>query len=136
MPASNASGPHRSSDVECHSRPGQHARVDAHANVCWSGCPGGLAYDGVPVQWLASRPGHFTMQFTIPAAAGLDASGIHPLAAKNVTVGVQCLDLPVSLKKGPGFVGCAERPAQATATFHLTNPTIGQCHRSGGAPEL
>ena len=96
------------------------------ANVCWGACPGGLSEQFLKVTWLAGQPGHFTMQFTVPATSWLEADGPRAPAPGDYPVGIQCLAPVAPTAKGPGFRPCGLQDAQASATFHLTGSTPSQ----------
>ncbi len=96
------------------------------ANVCWGACPGGLTEQFLRVTWSATRPGHFTMRFTVPATSWLEADGPHAPLPGDYPVGVQCLAPAIPTVKGPGFKPCGLQVPQASATFHLTGSTPPQ----------
>jgi hypothetical protein len=90
-----------------------------NATVCWGECPAGLSMEDVPVQWSASQPGEFTLDFTVPAVPWLAADGAHPLVPGDYTVGVLCL--------APAQRGCLLGGPQVAAVFHLVGPTPSEC---------
>jgi hypothetical protein len=92
-----------------------------NATVCWGECPAGLSIEDVPVQWSASQPGEFTLDFTVPAIPWLAADGAHPLVPGDYTVGIQCL------APSPERSGCLFQGPQVAAVFHLTGPTPSEC---------
>jgi hypothetical protein len=88
-----------------------------HANVCWGGCPGGLVYDGVPVQW---GPGDsFSLALAVPDTAWLQDGQAHPLASGTYQVSVQCLESAQE--------GCALDGGQASSEFHLVTSPPDRC---------
>jgi hypothetical protein len=103
------------------------SQADPHANVCWAACPGGLADEGLPLQWSPDQPGHFAVTFTVPAAPWLDGAGFHPLTIGDYVVGFECPPVAAPPPKGPGKVPCSHASAAVTATFHLTGPVPTAC---------
>ncbi|HLZ68485.1 MAG TPA: hypothetical protein VKV26_01105 [Dehalococcoidia bacterium] len=97
--------------------------ASGHVDLCWDGCPGGLAALAVPVQWSDTTPGGFGLSFTVPQAPWLTADGPHDLAAGDYTVGLQCLTPPGGSLAG----GCATRGPDASATFTLADATPTGC---------
>lgn len=87
--------------------------------VCWQGCLDGLTLENQPVKWSASEPGRFESSFTVPSIPWLGANGPQPVQPGDYSVGVQCL--------GPDLSGCALKPAQASATFHLQGQASQRC---------
>ncbi len=87
-------------------------RQDA-GNLCWDGCPGGLDYDGVSLQWTS--PTTFQTTIVVPAAPWLEANParVARLVSGSYSIGIQCL-IQVH--------GCALLSPHGSATFHLQVP--------------
>jgi hypothetical protein len=84
-----------------------------HGYLCWDGCPDGLEYDGVDLQWTS--PTTFQTTMVVPAAPWLEANParVARLVSGNYSIGIQCLSQ---------VHGCALLSPQGSATFHLQVP--------------
>jgi hypothetical protein len=84
-----------------------------HGYLCWDGCPDGLEYEGVPLQWTSATTFHTTM--VVPAAPWLKANParVARLVSGSYSIGIQCLTQ---------VRGCAALSPQGSATFHLQVP--------------
>jgi photosystem II stability/assembly factor-like uncharacterized protein len=100
----------------------------AMANVCWQGCLTGFVQEGLPVAWSADQPGHFKLQFTIPAIPWLATDGPHALIPGDYTLSLQCL--------GQELKGCGLREGSASAVFHLQGPAPQKCQPGQPCSEL
>jgi hypothetical protein len=84
-----------------------------NGDLCWDGCPGGLEYEGVNLQWTS--PTTFRTTMVVPAAPWLKANParVAPLVSGSYSIGVQCLTVAK---------GCTTLGPQGSATFHLQVP--------------
>jgi hypothetical protein len=90
-----------------------------HARLCWAGCD---ALSGsVAINWSASQPGHFTADFTAPAAPWYGPSGVVPLRPGRYSVTFPCM--PDSFDKPSGVCNFV----RLAANFDLSPPASGQC---------
>lgn len=99
-------------------------------DLCWDGCPGGLEYEGVNLQWTS--PMTFRTTMVVPAAPWLKANParVAPLVSGSYSIGVQCLTLAK---------GCTTLGPQGTATFHLqvaTGAAPSWCATQASCAEL
>jgi hypothetical protein len=100
----------------------------ATANVCLQGCLTGFVQEGLPVEWSTNQPGHFKLQFTIPATPWLASDGPQALVSGNYTVSLQCL--------GQELKGCATQEGSVSAVFHLQGATPQKCQPGQPCSEL
>jgi photosystem II stability/assembly factor-like uncharacterized protein len=100
----------------------------ATASVCWQGCLAGFVQEGIPVEWSADQPGHFKLQFTIPAIPWLTNDGPQALIPGDYTVSLQCL--------GQELQGCGIREGSVSTVFHLQGPAPEKCQPGQTCSEL
>jgi hypothetical protein len=100
----------------------------ATANVCWQGCLTGFVHEGLSVEWSSDQPGHFKLQFTIPAIPWLASDGPQALVPGDYTLSMQCL--------GQELKGCATQEGSASAVFHLQGPAPQKCQPGQPCSEL
>jgi hypothetical protein len=106
-----------------------------NANFCWDGCPNGLVYSGVGLNW--SSPTVFYARLVLPAAPWVEvgtnppARLVSPLPGRY-PLSVQCLEIAK---------GCGLGPAEGQTTVRLragaayTCTSIAGCGRTDAFPE-
>jgi hypothetical protein len=84
-----------------------------YGDLCWDGCPDGLEYEGVNLQWTS--PTTFQTTMVVPAAPWLKANpaAVARLVSGSYSIGIRCL---TEVK------GCVLLGPQGSATFHLQVP--------------
>ena len=100
---------------------------------CWAGCPGGLRYDGVAVDWRS--PTTFAARITVPdapwAQTGPDEV-VSPVTG-DYELGVQCVELVHECGLGPAE---GEVPVHLRATARYTCQTVPGCAVLHASPAL
>lgn len=94
---------------------------------CWGGCPGGLSYGEVPLDWRSSRT--FTATLTAPEAPWVDLTTdrvVSPVLG-SYELGVQCLE--------PAHE-CAFGAAEGETTVHLASSARYTCQAVPGCARL
>lgn len=104
-----------------------------YVDLCWTGCPGGLQYDGVPVTWRSGTV--FTGRFTVPAAPWADlrtGTVVSPMAG-IYELGVACV---VSLPRCGLRAAEGETAVRLTSSARYTCARLAHCARLRAAPAL
>jgi hypothetical protein len=105
---------------------------DPFVDLCWDGCPGGLAYD-VPAHWLS--PTSFSARITAPDAPWAETGPdrvVSPVAG-NYEVGVRCVELMKSCGLGPAE---GEVAVRLRASAHYTCQALPGCAQLRVSPQV
>jgi hypothetical protein len=102
-------------------------------SLCWGGCPGGLRYDGVAVDWRSATT--FVTRITVPdapwAQTGPDEL-VSPVTG-DYELGVQCVELVHECGLGPAE---GEVAVHLRATARYTCQTVAGCAELHASPAL
>jgi hypothetical protein len=101
-----------------------------NANFCWDGCPNGLVYSGVGLNWSSSTV--FSARLVLPAApwvemtTSLQARLVSPVPGRY-PLSVQCLEI---------VKGCGLGPAEGQTTVRLRTRAAYTCAKVEGCGKL